>query len=85
MLLFGMLFAVELYCYDALIDNIQPGKRGVWLHNSRGKEQVMKDVVDWYELRMWIPIIKQYLCDLYGEDVSQIIMDYYDNIECKTE
>ena len=33
---------------------------------------------------MWIPLIQDYLNNLYGEDVTQIIMDYYDNIECES-
>ena len=49
------------------------------------KDEVMRNVEDWYELRMWIPIIKQYLYDMYGEDVSKIIMDYYNNIQCDDE
>ena len=68
--------------YNILM-NIQPGRSWIVLKQDTNKQVLMKSINDWYITRTWIPIIRKYLYDLYGEDVAQIIMFYYDNIECE--
>ena len=35
---------------------------------------------NWYSHRVYLPLIKQFIIDMFGMDIGRIIMNYYENI-----
>ena len=62
----------------------QPGRWTIYLDRDSDKNKLEIDINEWYTERIWIPIINEYLYDLYGEDIAQIIMFYYNNISVES-
>ena len=79
-----LILGINVFRIHHALWHIYPGRYWIPLKSDTDKEELMKNINNWYLSRMWIPLIQDYLNNLYGEDVTRIIMDYYDNIECQS-
>ena len=64
--------------------HINPGHFGIYLAQQTTGEQFMASIQKWYIEINWIPIIQKYLDEIYGRDISDIIMDYYVSMDIES-
>eukprot|EP01083_Nonionella_stella_P054904 144893_1 len=60
--------------------HIYPGRSWLTLER-RSVQHLMQPIDRWYEAKAKIPTIRKCVMNLFGQDISQIIMDYYENIQ----
>ena len=59
--------------------HIHPGK--LWLKlRQTNSDDVMEPIHNWYKRKTWEPMIRSYLSEMYGDDISNVIMDYCNSI-----